>query len=161
MASSLCVRLADLAVAADQQAVLELLDMYARDPLGAGKPLPDEVRQRLIPDLQQQPGCRALVAYQAIVPVGLAICFLGYSSFEARPLLNIHDLAVVPALRGRGVGRALLNAAESEARLCGCCRVTLEVRADNAIARRLYQDFGFDPGDPQTSALSFWKKNLT
>src|SRR5262245_19688350 len=89
------VRLADFNSATDANIVLELLNMYASDPLGGGKPLSAEVRERLIPDLRQQPSCRTFVAFQGTQPVGLAICFFGYSSFHARPLLNIHDLAVV------------------------------------------------------------------
>lgn len=79
---------------------------------------------------------------------------------RAQPLINIHDLAVVPECRGQGVGRALLQAIEEEARRGGCCRLTLEVRADNRIARGLYQSFGFQPGNAKSDALAFWKKSL-
>lgn len=154
------IRLADFNDPSDGKIVLELLDMYASDPLGGGVPLTAEVRERLIPDLRRQESCRTFLAFCGTEAMGLAICFLGYSSFHARPLLNVHDLAVVPQARGRGIGRALLRAIEEEARQCGCCRLTLEVRADNAVARRLYQDFGFDPGDPATDGMSFWKKPL-
>jgi len=159
-ATDVTIRLADLHDPQDQNVVLDLLDMYARDPLGDGEPLAADVRERLIPDLRSLDSCRIFLAWNQRDPVGLAICFLGYSSFQARRLLNIHDLAVVPMMRGRGVGRALLQAIESEARKCGCCRLTLEVRADNQVARRLYQDFGFHPGRVATDALSFWKKPL-
>jgi len=76
-------------------------------------------------------------------PLGVAVCFIGYSTFAARPLLNLHDLAVVPNARGAGVGRALLAAVEAQARARGCVKLTLEVREDNARARRLYQHVGF------------------
>ena len=159
-ANQLTVRLADLQSKSDQQALLDLLDMYSRDPLGDDAPLAPDVRQRLIPDLQRLEQCRAFLAFHNTRPIGLAICFLGYSSFQGRPLLNIHDLAVSPEMRPQGVGRALLQSSESEARRCGCCRLTLEVRADNAVARRLYEDVGFHPGNPASDALSFWKKSL-
>jgi GNAT superfamily N-acetyltransferase len=42
------------------------------------------------------------------------------------------------------VGRALLSAAEEHARGKGCCKLTLEVRDDNAPARALYGRFGFE-----------------
>jgi ribosomal protein S18 acetylase RimI-like enzyme len=75
--------------------------------------------------------------------VGVAVCFVGFSTFKARPLLNIHDLAVIPTHRGRGVGRKLLDAVERKARERGCCSVTLEVLEKNVGARRLYAAAGF------------------
>jgi ribosomal protein S18 acetylase RimI-like enzyme len=84
-----------------------------------------------------------LLAFADEQPVGLAVCFFGFSTFNARPLLNIHDLAVLPAYRGKGVGRALLVEAEKHARARGCCRLTLEVQDDNIRARSLYERFGF------------------
>jgi GNAT superfamily N-acetyltransferase len=158
--TDITIRLANLNDQADARAVLHLLDMYARDPLGDGQPLATDVRERLIPDLRRLDSCRIFLAWDQNMPIALAICFLGYSSFQARPLLNIHDLAVVPEMRGRGVGRSLLQAIEREARGCGCCRLTLEVRADNVVARRLYQKIGFEPGNAATDVLLFCKKPL-
>jgi ribosomal protein S18 acetylase RimI-like enzyme len=80
--------------------------------------------------------------------VGAAVCFIGFSTFAARPLLNLHDLAVVPELRGRGIGRALLRAVEERARALGCCKLTLEVVQENTQARALYERFGFADGAP-------------
>jgi ribosomal protein S18 acetylase RimI-like enzyme len=77
---------------------------------------------------------------------------VGFSTFEARPLVNVHDLAVLPEHRGRGVGRALLAGVEQRARARGCCKLTLEVLDTNETARRLYARFGFQDfplqGDP-------------
>ena len=85
-----------------------------------------------------------LLAFDDDEAIGIAVCFFGFSTFRARPLLNIHDLAVLPQHRGKGAGRALLQAAEDHARREGCCRVTLEVLESNAGARALYRRFGFD-----------------
>jgi ribosomal protein S18 acetylase RimI-like enzyme len=85
----------------------------------------------------------ALLALSEGTPVGVAVCFLGFSTFNARPLLNIHDLAVVPERRGQGIGKALLAAAEAEAMRRGCCKLTLEVQDDNRRARGLYERAGF------------------
>jgi ribosomal protein S18 acetylase RimI-like enzyme len=141
---SLLVRRADLADAADAAAIVALIDAYAQDPRGGGKPLPAEVRQRLVPGLAAHPTSRVWLAFEGSQPVGVCVAFVGYSTFNARPLLNIHDLAVLPGQRGRGVGRALLAAAESQAIGEGCCKLTLEVLEDNP-ARHLYQRFGFEP----------------
>ena len=124
---------------------LDMLDAYARDPMGAGQPLSDAVRQRLLADLPNIPGAHCLLARHDGTAVGCATCFTGYSTFRARPLLNIHDIAVLPAWRGRAVARKLLDAITELARQLDCCRITLEVREDNPRARRLYQQAGFAP----------------
>jgi ribosomal protein S18 acetylase RimI-like enzyme len=138
------VRRANLAEPDDAAAILRLIDAYARDPRGGGEPLPQAVRERLVPGLAAHPTARAWLAFEGSEAVGVCVGFIGYSTFRARPLLNIHDLAVLPGQRGRGVGHALLAAAESDARAEGCCKLTLEVQEDNLPARRLYARFGFD-----------------
>ena len=134
---------ADLDEAAHARGVVEILDSYARDPIGGGRPLGPSVRERLIPELRAQSHARILLALDGDRPIGVAVCFLGFSTFAARPLLNLHDLAVLPEHRGRGAGGALLEAVESCARDAGCCKVTLEVREDNGRARELYERAGF------------------
>jgi len=124
-------------------AVVAVLDTYASDPVGGGRPLADDVRERLVPMLRQHGQAVVLLAFDANRPVGIAVCFLGLSTFAARPLLNVHDLAVVPDQRGRGIGHALLAEAENVARERGCCKLTLEVQEDNAPALGLYRRFGF------------------
>jgi len=141
--NALQVILADLADAAHAAAVVEMLDVYSRDPKGAGQPLPEEVKARLIPGLRAHPTTVVLLAFQGERAVGMAVCFLGFSTFAARPLLNVHDLVVRPDQRGQAIGEALLAAAEAEARRRGCAKLTLEVQDDNHPARRLYARFGF------------------
>lgn len=138
------VREATLADAGDARAVVEVLDSYASDPRGGSAPLTAEVRAKLIPALRALPTSMALLAFEGDEAVGLLIGFWGLSSFRARPLLNIHDLAVRPGYRGKGIGRALLAGAEERARARGCCKLTLEVQEDNTPARGLYQSFGFE-----------------
>jgi len=100
---------ADLGNPQHQNAIIHLVDAYARDPMGSGKALPEEVRMRLIPGLQRHPTTLVFLAWHSTTPVGIAICFVGFSTFLARPLINIHDLAVLPTYRGQGVGRLLLE----------------------------------------------------
>jgi len=155
----------DLTSEADAAALLMLLDAYARDPMGGEKPLADDVKARLVPDLRERIARGAsvvLMARRESTPVGIAVCFVGYSTFAARPLLNLHDLAVVPEARGLGVGQALLAAVDVQARARGCGKVTLEVREDNARARRVYEHTGFvdyATGGKRTRAL-FLEKRL-
>jgi ribosomal protein S18 acetylase RimI-like enzyme len=134
---------ADLDDPAHAAAIVDIIDSYAADPAGGGVPLSDDVRRRLVPGLREHASTLVLLAYETGAAVGAAVCFFGYSTFKAMPLLNIHDLAVVPGQRGRGIGRALLDAAEEHARERGCCKLTLEVQEANAPARGLYRSFGF------------------
>jgi ribosomal protein S18 acetylase RimI-like enzyme len=137
---------ADLALPAHRDAVVRLLDAYARDEMGLARPLSDAVREHLAEGLHRHPTRIVFLAQLNTEPVGLAVCFLGYSTFAARPLVNIHDLIVHPDFRRRGVGAQLLEAVEARARALGCCKVTLEVRADNAVAQSLYAARGFSAG---------------
>jgi len=137
------IREMDFANEAHAAGFLTVLDSYARDDMGGGAPLSPEVRQRLLPALREQTNALVLLAFEGDAVSGIATCFFGFSTFAARPLLNVHDLAVLPASRGRGVGRALLSAAEERARARGCSKLTLEVREDNAGARGLYRERGF------------------
>ena len=134
---------ADFENPADRAGVIDVLDSYASDPIGGGEPLRTEVRERLAPSLRDHPTALVLLAIADERPIGIAVCFIGFSTFQARPLLNVHDLAVVPEWRGKGVGRSLLGAAEDRARRRGCCRLTLEVQEDNGRALALYGSVGF------------------
>jgi ribosomal protein S18 acetylase RimI-like enzyme len=116
---------------------------YALDAMGNGGPLPPDVLERLVPALRAHPTTMIFLAYVGVRVVGIATCFLGFSTFAARPLINIHDLAVLPDYRGRGIARALLKAVVRKARARGCVKVTLEVREDNTRARRVYEAAGF------------------
>jgi ribosomal protein S18 acetylase RimI-like enzyme len=124
---------------------LEMLDAYALDPMGAGRRLDEETRSRLVADLRQMPGAHCLLARHGDTAIGFATCFTGYSTFRARPLLNIHDIAVLSEWRGQSVGRRLLAEIAELGRQLDCCRITLEVRADNPRARSLYASTGFVP----------------
>lgn len=133
-------------------AVIEMIDAYSQDPMGDGKPLDDDVREQLIPGLKEYPTTCILLAYDESTPVGVAVCFQGFSTFRARPLVNIHDIAVIPSHRGQGVGRMLLDAVSEKARELGCCKVTLEVLENNHRARKAYEDNGFRQATYQEAA---------
>jgi GNAT superfamily N-acetyltransferase len=135
---------ADLSLAEHQEAVLAMVDAYSRDAMGNGKPLDQDVRTRLIPGLRRHPTTLIFVAFDAVQPIGAAVCFIGFSSFAAKPIINIHDFVVLPASRGKGIGRRLLEAVEAKARELGCCKLTLEVMDKNHQAIRMYQAAGFE-----------------
>jgi ribosomal protein S18 acetylase RimI-like enzyme len=58
-------------------------------------------------------------------------------------VLGINGLAVDPSAQGRGVGRALVEAAVAEAARRGASKVALRVLGENPGARRLYERCGF------------------
>lgn len=151
---------ADLSRIDHQSAVLALTHAYALDDMGNGGPLPADVMARLIEGLKRHPTTMIFLAYAAGQPIGIATCFRGFSTFQARPLVNIHDLAVVPEHRGRGVGFALLSAVERRAGELGCCKITLEVQENNQHARRAYERVGFAQavyGDTTGGSLFYTK----
>lgn len=160
--ATLSITLADYRDARDAADLVALLDAYARDPMGGGESLRDDVRARLTDDLAANPQAFSLLARLDERAVGLANCFMGYSTFAAAPLVNIHDLAVLPEVRGRGVGKALLAAVEAEALKRGACKITLEVLSGNP-ARHLYarEGYGDYQLDPEAGTAMFWQKRLT
>jgi ribosomal protein S18 acetylase RimI-like enzyme len=162
LAPELTIALADYSDPLDAADVVRLTDAYARDPMGGGEPLPPEVRERLVEGLAAQPGAFSLLARVDGEAAGIANCFTGFSTFAVRPLVNIHDLGVKAEYRGRGVGRALLEAVESEARRRGACKVTLEVLSGNEAAKTLYAALGFATYtlDPGSGTAQFWEKKL-
>ena len=160
MSPTFIIRPADLDDPRDVQTVVQLLDQYAREPMGQGKPLAAHRRQRLACELPKRSDVWIALAFWNDEPAGIAVCFEGYSTFRAAPLLNIHDLFVVPARRRCGIARRLLHAVEQEARRRACAWVTLEVRTDNHSARRLYQAEGYRSGDGASYAEEFWKLDL-
>ena len=153
----------DFADPADAAALVFVLDAYARDPMGGGEPLSADVRERLVPAMAQVPGAFALLARLDGEAAGLTTCFMGFSTFAARPLVNIHDVSVVPQHRGKGIARALFAAVEAEAKARGACKVTLEVLSGNHRAKALYASLGYGDFqlDPEAGHALFWQKKLT
>lgn len=134
---------ADLKLSRHQDAVVSMIDAYAMDPMGDGKQLDIDVRDNLIPGLRDLPTTLIFLALGNGEPLGIAVCFRGFSTFAAKPLINIHDLYVAQKIRGRGLGRLLLEHVEQEANATGCCKLTLEVLENNRRARQIYNSFGF------------------
>mgnify|MGYP006056009729 CR=1 FL=1 len=61
---------ADLDDGAQAEAVVELIDCYARDLMGGGEPLPAAVRAALIPGLRGFAGTLVFLAWDGSHPVG-------------------------------------------------------------------------------------------
>ena len=152
----------DLRQSAHCDALIKLLDAYAQDPMGGGEPLAAEVKARLCDDMAERPTVASFIAWLDQAPVGLVNCVEGFSTFKSQPLMNIHDLVVLPGHRGMGIGQALMQAAQTHAQARGCCKLTLEVLTGNERALRSYEQFGFEPYtlDPAAGQASFMQKWL-
>ena len=140
------VVIADMTRREHSGAFIRLLDEYSRGRTGTGKRLKAEVRKRLVSGLRRQLSSKVYLAVFGNTVVGMEVCFGGYSTFMAAPLVNIHDLIVTDRFRCLGVASALLEYITCSAMAEGCCKVTLEVRADNKAAGALYAKHGFSCG---------------
>ncbi|MDW5444898.1 GNAT family N-acetyltransferase [Polaromonas sp. SM01] len=152
---------ADYHDAAHAEALVLLLDAYAQDPAGGDQPLSDFAKNNLVKELAARPQAFSVLAFDGTQPVGLVNCLEGFSTFACRPLVNVHDLAVLASHRGRRVGELMLDLVEQIARNRGACKLTLEVLQGNASAMRLYERVGFagyqlSPALGQAQFLQKW-----
>lgn len=137
------VRMADYRDAGQAAALVGLLDAYASDPAGGGTPLDPAVLAGLPAALAARPQAFSVLAYDGEQPVGLVNCIEGFSTFACKPLVNVHDVVVLPSHRGQRVAQKMFAQVEQEARRRGACKLTLEVLSGNAPALRAYEREGF------------------
>ena len=97
-----------------------------------------------------RPYVEALIAERGGTKVGYALVFYSYSTFLTAPGIFLEDLFVHPEERGRGAGKALLDAVVAMARERGCERVEWSVLDWNERAIRFYQAYGARPQDAWT-----------
>ncbi len=162
MAAAFSVRQADYGHPSDAAAVVALLDAYASDPAGGGEPLSDFVKANLARELASRPQAYSVLAFDGEQPVGLVNCIEGFSSFKCKPLVNVHDVAVLASHRGRGIAEAMLAEAERIAVERGAVKMTLEVLSGNAPAVKLYRRIGYEGYqlDPAMGTAQFMQKWL-
>ncbi len=137
-----------------------LLVEYARYETDDAESIADDAFDDLPERLSNFPTAFSILAYRGQKAVGLTNCFFGFSTFNKRRLVNIHDVMVTESERGKGVASFLLAKVEEIARENDCCRLTLEVLDDNARARRAYEKEGFGrtPYHPDNETLFLQKK---
>jgi len=111
-------------------------------------------------ELQNRAVCHILVVRTADRPV------VGFCAFWlVVDEIHVNNIAILPELRGRGMGTALMHRVLDEAHQLGARRATLEVRASNVGARRLYERLGFHVAgtrrnyytNPVEDALILWR----
>ena len=137
-----------------------LLDCYSRDPMGGGVPLSENIKDNLAKALSNIPHAFTIICYVDSKPAGLVNCFEAFSSFQCKPLVNIHDVIVLSDFRGLGISQLMMGKVEEIARSKGCCKITLEVLEGNEIAQNSYKKFGFSGYelDPVMGKALFWQK---
>ena len=159
--SGLRICRADYANRIHASAIVLLLDAYARDAAGGGEPLSEFAKTHLVKALAARPQAFSVLAFDGTQPVGLVNCIEGFSTFACKPLVNVHDVAVLSSHRGQRVAEQMLALAELIARERGACKMTLEVLQGNHSALRLYERVGFaayqlDPAMGQAQFLQKW-----
>jgi ribosomal protein S18 acetylase RimI-like enzyme len=139
-------------------ALAELLNMYMADPMGDAPQLNKLQQLRLVDGLANHPSSFVLFELCDGEIVGLATCFINFSTFMVRSYLNIHDFFVHPKFRGKGLANALMQELISISNSRDYCKITLEVREDNLVGQGLYRCMGFEKCKPN---MLFWTKIMT
>jgi GNAT superfamily N-acetyltransferase len=97
-----------------------------------------------------RPYAEAVLADEDGQSIGFALFFHNFSTFLARPGMYLEDLFVLPAHRGRGVGRSLLAHLAHVAVERGCGRLEWAVLNWNQEAIRFYERLGAHPNSKWT-----------
>jgi len=137
--------------------LIKLLNDYMNDHMGNNRPMPKELGPLIISGLKQHSGFLGFFVMADDQFAGLANCNINFSTFQAKPLINIHDFVVAPECRNIGAGHFLLRGVINYASENGFCRVNLEVREDNLTAKSLYRKMGFTDCVPR---MMFWERKL-
>ena len=117
------------ATPADAISILELEALFPSDRMS----------RRSVQRFLASSTARVWVADDGVRALGNLVMLLRQKSDAAR----IYSVIVDPAARGLGLGHRLVEAAENAARELGRVCMTLEVRADNVAARKLYESRGY------------------
>jgi GNAT superfamily N-acetyltransferase len=77
---------------------------------------------------------------------GFANCVVHENTWETQPVCYLEDLFVLPAARGHGIGKAMIEWLRNSMRAEGWARVYWMTKEDNAAARKLYDQFASADG---------------
>jgi len=97
-----------------------------------------------------RPAAEVLLGYSGDRPVAFAVFFHNFSTFLGRSGLYLEDLFVIPEMRGKGFGRALLVELAKIARERKCGRFEWAVLDWNEPAIQFYKSIGAVPMDEWT-----------
>jgi ribosomal protein S18 acetylase RimI-like enzyme len=95
-------------------------------------------------------------------PDGISLIRFRTSVWTGGPEAHLQELYVVPPLRGRGIGRALLQATMAAAREVGATGIDLNTGSTDTVARALYESCGFTSreGGPDGPSMLFYERDL-
>jgi ribosomal protein S18 acetylase RimI-like enzyme len=95
-------------------------------------------------------------------PDGIALLRFRPSVWTGEPEAHLQELYVVPALRGRGIGRALLEATIAATREAGATGIDLNTGETDTAARALYESMGFSnrEGSPDGPSMLFYEREI-
>jgi ribosomal protein S18 acetylase RimI-like enzyme len=95
-------------------------------------------------------------------PDGLSLVRFRPCVWTGSPEAHLQELYVVPALRGQGIGRALLEATMELAREAGATGIDLNTGETDTAARALYESAGFTnrEGSPDGPSMLFYEREL-
>ncbi len=144
-AADLTVRRAEVGDAEVIGRLLHAFNTEYHDVTPGARALADRFRQLLVGD--------TAVLLGGTSPFGLVVLRFRPSIWSEALECYLAELYVVPAWRGQGIGRALMEAAIDHARARGADTMDLGTAETDVAARRLYESLGFDrhegkPGGP-------------
>jgi len=102
------------------------------------------------------------VLLAGVGPDGISLIRFRTSVWTGGPEAHLQELYVVPPLRGRGIGRALLEATMDAAREAGASGIDLNTGTTDTVARALYESCGFTnrEGSPDGPSMLFYERDL-
>ena len=142
----------------DCQAIGRLLHDFNRE-FDEPTPPPDEIADR-IGELLDAGETKVLLAGDG--PEGLAVLRFRPNLWSRALECYLAELYVVPARRGQGLGRALMEASLDVARREGADRIELGTSDDDVAARALYESMGFTNRErpPDGPIMYFYERDL-
>ncbi len=149
------IRRADAADAEDIGRLLHDLNNEFDDPTPGADALAERVRQVLA-------GGETKILLGGAGPDGIAVLRFRPSIWTEALECYLAELYVIPATRGHGLGRALMNAAIELARDEGATHMDLGTSEDDVAARSLYESLGFSnrEGKPDGPIMYFYEREL-
>jgi ribosomal protein S18 acetylase RimI-like enzyme len=142
----------------DAPTIAQLLHDFSRE-FDEPTPSPDQLAER-IRELLSDDEITVLLAGEG--PDGLAVLRFRPAIWTGALECYLAELYVIPGGRGRGVGRALTQAALATARRRGADRIEVGTSESDVAARALYESLGFSnrEGDPNGPIMYFYERGL-